>query len=682
MTTRVTRMPLILHRFAPMAALFLLYFVVGKIGFNFGFIHPLASAIWPPTAIAIAALLIFGNRIWPAIFVGAFLINVTNDISFLTALGIALGSTLEGVAAAFLINRFANGAAAFERTIDILKFAALAILSTIISASIGVVALFLGDNTMLYQMPLLWLTWWLGDASGAIAFTPLLVLWWFDHSWKRDLKQLGEVILLFASLALVAYLIFFQSGLDVYPFSFLTLLPLAWAAFRFNQREVATGIAILALVATWGTITGHGPFVMRTAEESLLVLQAFIATLAVTVLPLSALVAERTTLLERERVARTAAETANRDKDQFIAMLSHELRNPLNAISMAVFVLEQSNKIDAETSRWTDAIHRQTEQLTHIIDDLLDVTRVTTGKINLMLQPVDVAEIIARSVHALTTAGRLGQHQLDIQTDTVWVEGDATRLEQVVTNLLTNAIKYTPAGGTIHVRTYGEKSQACIRVDDTGIGISAELLPRVFDLFTQGDQSLDRTQGGLGVGLALVRRLAQLHHGNVEAHSKGQDCGSSFIVRLPRIEPPAVHPANTNRFGEQPKNGLHRVLIVEDNPDSRRALRTILEIAGHEVNEAANGSTAIEIARKVNPDVALVDIGLPGIDGYELARRFKKDSVDLKLVAVTGYGRKQDRQRAYEAGFDAHLVKPVDPERLNGVIDELFNQAVQPSATG
>ncbi|MBI3545154.1 MAG: HAMP domain-containing histidine kinase [Gammaproteobacteria bacterium] len=285
-------------------------------------------------------------------------------------------------------------------------------------------------------------------------------------------------------------------------------------------------------------------------------------------LPLAALVAERSSLLERERAARAAAEAANRDKDQFIAMLSHELRNPLNAISMAVFVMEQS-KIDAETGRWAEAIRRQTEHLTHIIDDLLDVTRVTTGKINLLRQPVNIGETVARSVHALTTAGKLGEHKLEIQTDTLWVDGDPTRLEQIMTNLLTNAIKYTPAGGSIRINTYGEKSQACIRVEDTGIGIPPELLPRVFDLFTQGQQGLDRTQGGLGVGLALVRRLTQLHHGRVDVESKGQDQGSIFTVRLPRIEAPAVHPAKNARVGESPKNGVHRILIVEDNPDSR-----------------------------------------------------------------------------------------------------------------
>ena len=658
-----------------------LYFVVGKFGLHFGFLHPMASAVWPPTGLAIAALLIFGYRIWPAIFAGAFLINATSLLSIPTAAGIALGNTLEGLTAAFLINRIANGQAVFERATDILKFAAIAMYSTIISATIGVIALLLGDNITLEYAAPVWLTWWLGDVTGAMIVTPLLLLWWNDHSWKRSPRQLVEALVLLAVIVLITGTVFFQATVTRYPLAFLCLPPLAWAAFRFGQREVATGIAVLMLLATWATVTGNGPFVMMDANDSLLVLQAFIGTITVTTLPLAALVMERGKLLERESAALAAAEAANRGKDQFIAMLSHELRNPLNAVSMAVFIMQQSNKMDAETAHWADAIQRQTEHLTRIIDDLLDVTRVTTGKMTLARQPVDLSETVARCLRALSTTGHLEQRKLEVHAESVWVYGDPTRLEQIVTNLVNNSIKYTPADGIIRVSAGVEDGQARIQVEDNGIGIAPDLLPRVFDLFIQGEQGLDRSHGGLGVGLALVRRLAQLHGGDAQAQSAGVGLGSTFIVRLPRIETPAVVPAQHSRPIERTNSQRH-VLVVEDNADSRRALRTVLEIAGHEVSELEDGRTAVEVARRLQPDVALVDIGLPHIDGYEVARRLKKDNAALRLVAVTGYGNQQDRQRAREAGFDAHMVKPVDPERLADVIDKVCDASSLPDTAG
>lgn len=673
-------MPSAVRPIALFALLSTSYFIVGKFGLSFGYLHPVATAVWPCTGVAIATLLIFGYRFWPAIFVGAFFLNVTTDaIQIPSAFGIALGNTLEGLTAAFLINRLAGGVAVFERASDILKFVAIVMYSAVISATVGVMSLMLGDNITLENTGPIWLTWWLGDVTGAMVFTPLLILWWFDHAWNRGLKPLAEAMLLLFSIALITGLVFFYDPISGYPLAFLCLPPLAWAAFRFSQREVATSIAVLVLMATWATVTGHGSFVMMDANDSLLVLQAFIGTVSVTTLPLAALVTERSNILQRESAALAAAETANRGKDQFIAMLSHELRNPLNAISMAVFIMQEGKKMDAETARWADAIQRQTEHLTHIIDDLLDVTRVTTGKMTLARRPVDLGETVRRCVNALSSNGQLEQRQLDVQTAPLWVNGDPTRLEQIFSNLLNNAVKYTPPDGRLRVSMHAEAGQARVRIEDNGIGITPELLPRVFDLFTQGEQGLDRSHGGLGVGLALVRRLAQLHGGDADAYSAGPDRGSTFTVRLPCIEIPAVTPSRHARPIER-SSDPRRVLVVEDNADSRRALRAVLEIAGHEVSEAEEGLAAVETARRLPPDVALVDIGLPGIDGYEVARRLKDDHAAIRLIAVTGYGTQEDRQRARDAGFDAHLVKPVDPERLIQVIDKALEDALPDEA--
>ncbi|HEU0201360.1 MAG TPA: MASE1 domain-containing protein [Burkholderiaceae bacterium] len=656
------------------AALAVLYFLAGKIGLSFAALHKSASAVWPPTGIALGAFLIFGTRVWPAVFAGAFFVNVTTEGSVLTSLGIATGNTLEAWLGAFLINRLANGPACFERAKDIFKFAALAaLLATTVSATIGVSVLVLGDYAARADFGAIWLTWWLGDAAGALIVTPLLVLFARRPRplWHRPRVESALTLLLVLAIGLM---LFTLPLLRTYPLAFLCLPPLVWVAFRFDQRAVAICVAILTVIATYATASGVGPFVLRSANESLLVLQAFMAALAMTALPIAALVAEhKATVHEREALRATAeenrareqrarlqAEAANRAKDEFLAMLGHELRNPLQAIANSVYLLRKQPQSAAAT-RALDIVQRQTEHLTRMVNDLLDATRAITGKIGLERQPVDVAAVLRASVEAIETSGRFDPHRVDTALASVWIDGDAARLDQIFTNLLTNAYKYTPAGGTIRVSSEHADGEAVVRIADNGTGIAADLLPHVFDLFIQGERQLDRRDGGLGVGLTLVRRLVELHGGRVEARSAGPGQGAEFIVRLP-----ACAPATAARSAPAPQITAtpHRVLIVEDNDDARHTLRNLLEGAGHAVCETADGLAALEAAQRFAPDTAVIDIGLPRLDGYEVARRLRKRDLRMRLIALTGYGRAEDRQRAQEAGFDAHLVKPVTLDEL------------------
>jgi CheY-like chemotaxis protein/two-component sensor histidine kinase len=310
-----------------------------------------------------------------------------------------------------------------------------------------------------------------------------------------------------------------------------------------------------------------------------------------------------------------------------------------------------------------EVIARQSKHVSRLVDDLLDVARVTTGNIVLRREPVDLGETVRRVAATLDAAGRTEGYDLELDLGTVWVDGDAARLEQVVTNLLTNALRYTPRGGRIAVRVDRDEREARLEVRDTGIGIDADLLPRVFDLFVQASAQPDRAQGGLGVGLSLVRRLVELHGGRVEAASPGRGRGSVFRVRLPSLQRAARAPAPGPARGAGPRR---RILVVEDHEDGSRMLRAMLELAGHEVHAAADGPAAVETARRLRPDVAVVDIALPGFDGYEVARRLRASDEcrDVLLVALTGFGRGEDRRRAHAAGFDVHLAKPVDPDRL------------------
>jgi len=376
---------------------------------------------------------------------------------------------------------------------------------------------------------------------------------------------------------------------------------------------------------------------------------------------------EREELLGLAERARREAETANRAKDEFLAMLGHELRNPLAAVRHALAAARHDDSLRA---RALAIAERQSEQLTRLIDDLLDVARITHGRIPLREERVGLGHLIERALEATRglAEGRARGIELSLPAEPVEVMADPARLEQVIVNLLVNALKYTPSDGRIALLAEREGSEAVLRVRDSGIGIAADMLPRVFDLFAQADRSLDRAKSGLGLGLTLVKRIVELHRGRVEVRSPGVGGGSEFCVRLPALAP-VVAPEATAPVAGSGRAPL-RMLVVEDNPDAAGSLGMLLELKGHRVTTVPDGLAALAAARAERPDVLLVDIGLPGIDGYEVARRIRQDPElgEPLLVALTGYGRDEDRRRALAAGFDQLLVKPVDLGRLDAVL--------------
>jgi signal transduction histidine kinase len=374
---------------------------------------------------------------------------------------------------------------------------------------------------------------------------------------------------------------------------------------------------------------------------------------------------ERESLLARTEEARNAAEAANRAKDEFLAMLGHELRNPLAAVTNAVTLLDHSSVSPQAAVRARQIIARQTAQLARLTDDLLDAGRVITGKIVLHREPLDVAEVVAR---VLATVD-VGRHRVARELASVWVDGDPARIEQIVSNLVGNALKYTREDGSITVSVTAAPGEAVLVVRDDGIGMPPELAARAFDLFVQGDRPLDRAAGGLGIGLTLVQRLALLHGGMASLFSAGPGQGTEIRVRLPSIPAPAmtVGPGAASA----PAGRGRDVLVVEDNADARAALCELLEIGGHRVRAAADGPSGLAAALAAPPEIALIDVGLPGIDGYEVARRIRtalNGAARPLLIALTGYGAPEDRQRALAAGFDRHLVKPVDWSMLSALL--------------
>jgi signal transduction histidine kinase len=368
--------------------------------------------------------------------------------------------------------------------------------------------------------------------------------------------------------------------------------------------------------------------------------------------------------LVREMEERRDAERKSHAKDEFLAMLGHELRNPLSAISSASSLIGLPGANSESVGRAKQIIQRQSQHLSRIVDDLLDLSRAMSGKILLSRKPTDMANLVAGCMETFRATGRTAGYRISVDLGSCWVDGDPTRLEQIISNLLDNALKYTPSGGNINIGVAAEGDDMVLTVRDSGVGIPAELLPQVFDVFVQGAISIDRSQGGLGIGLSLVRRLVELHGGSVGAHSAGSGQGSTFTIRLPRTEPALAPQAPQSTAGDN--SGKPSVLLIEDNEDGREMMATMLAAHGFPVAQAVDGLQGVAAAKARPPAAALVDIGLPGIDGYEVARRLRQDPATrgIRLIALTGYGLAEDQRRVLEAGFDQHLVKPVSMDQL------------------
>jgi PAS domain S-box-containing protein len=368
------------------------------------------------------------------------------------------------------------------------------------------------------------------------------------------------------------------------------------------------------------------------------------------------------------REAEDRLREADRQKDEFLAMLAHELRNPLASISNASELIARFGGSNQRAELPLALLKRQTQQLTRLVDDLLDISRIARGRIALEEHPVDIGEVIEQAIETVQPVMRKKAHRFTVTKPRypVFVLGDKARLVQATSNMLHNAAKYTDSGGNITLKVFDSPTDISIEIEDNGSGISSELLPHVFDLFVQSERTLDRSQGGLGIGLSVVKRLIEMHHGSVRAASAGAGRGSTFAIRLPRIEAPELNPSDPVTSS----GALRRILVVDDNVDAADSLAMLLELDGHEVQTVYGGAEAIEAATRLDPDIVFLDIGLPHMDGYEVARRLREQNgkASLRLVALTGYGQKDDRDRSQEAGFDAHLVKPVTPEAIETIV--------------
>jgi signal transduction histidine kinase/CheY-like chemotaxis protein len=650
-----------------------IYFIAGKLGLMLASLHASASPVWPPAGIALAALLLLGYRAWPAIYVGAFLANVTTAGNVGTSIAIATGNTFEALVGAWLVNRFAGGKDVFDRPQGVFKFALAAAISTIVSPTFGVTSLAFAGFADWTNYGAIWLTWWLGDATGDLVFTPLALLWSMPskRGWnKKEAAEVGALLLLLVVLSAVVFGGWFEISSKNYPIAFICGPIVIWTAFRFTQRETATGIFILSAIAVWGTLHGFGPFVRETENQSLLALQWWTAVLTITAMALSAGMAERRRVEQELQQQKAVVETANRTKDHFLAMLSHELRTPLTPVISTLESLEIGPARSKDTEAALAMIRRNVELETQLIDDLLDFTRISRDKMQLRFAPVDAHLAISSVVEicrAEAESKRLRVH-LNLRANTHQVAADAAKFQQIIWNLLKNAIKFTPHDGEIVIASSNPSPELLtISVRDTGIGMQPEVMQRIFDPFEQGNRSFERHFGGLGLGLAISKSLAQAHGGTLTAQSEGRDRGSTFILSMQTLSPTEVAMVPQKTTSEAAQQGL-KILLVDDHQDTCAALEKLLVRRGYLVAATHNVRSAMETAVRNRFDLLISDIALPDGSGMDLMRQLRAIS-KIPGIAISGFGNNGDIERSLQAGFSEHLTKPIKLDDLEAAIE-------------
>jgi signal transduction histidine kinase/CheY-like chemotaxis protein len=655
------------------------YFIAGKLGLKLAFLHVSASPVWPPAGIALAAMLVLGYRTWPAIFIGAFLVNVTTAGDVTTSLCIATGNTLEAVCGVWLITRFAGGTRAFDRPQGVFMFALAAVASAAISPAFGVTSLALSGFAEWATYGAILTTWWLGDVAGDLIVAPLVLLWSVGSKqrWsRRDAVEVGILLFLLFALSETVFGGWLPISARNYPISFICGPIVIWTAFRFTQRETATGIFILSSIAIWGTLRGFGPFVAATENQSLLTLQAWTAVLTITAMALSAGMMERRRAEEALQQQKTVVETANRTKDHFLAMLSHELRTPLTPVFAALEILDTEPVQEEESKAALAMIRRNIELETQLIDDLLDFTRITKDKLQLRFAPVDAHLAISNVVEicrAEADSRKLRVH-LDLHASTHHVAADAAKFQQIVWNVLKNAIKFTPEDGEITISSSNPSQDVLtISVRDTGIGMESEVMKRIFDPFEQGDLSFERRFGGLGLGLAISKSLAQAHGGTLTAQSEGRDRGSTFLFSMQTIAPVEGLESPARASEEASRQGL-RILLVDDHEDTCAALEKLLIRRGHLVAATHSVRSAMEAAVRDRFDLLISDIALPDGSGMELMRQLRAIS-KMPGIAISGFGNNGDIEKSQEAGFSEHLIKPLKLEKLEAAIERAIGSS-------
>lgn len=655
----------------------IVYVVAGKIGLHLASLHASASPVWPPAGIALAAMLLLGYRAWSAIFVGAFIVNLTTAGNIITSIAIATGNTFEAIAGAWLVNRFAGGKNVFDRPQGVFKFALIAAISTVVSPLFGVTSLALDGFADWTNYGAIWLTWWLGDVTGDLIFTPLILLWGLKWTLALKKEEAVEVGVLLLSLTLLSAVVFggwLGISAKNYPIAFICGPIVIWTAFRFTQRETAAGIFILSVIAVWGTVHGFGPFVGESENGSLLTVQSWTAVLAITAMALSAGMAERRRVEEELQQQKSIVEAANRTKDHFLAMLSHELRTPLTPVISALEALEIEPTRTEDTKASLAMIRRNIELETQLIDDLLDFTRIARDKMQLRFVPVDAHQAVSNVVEICRAEARSKElHvRLNLLAKSCHVTADTAKFQQIIWNVLKNAIKFTPEGGDITISSDNPSEIVfAVSVRDTGIGMEPEVMQRIFDPFEQGNRSFEHRVGGLGLGLAISKSLAQAHGGTLTAQSDGANLGSTFTLSMQALPQAEATSVASKTITDSARQAL-KILLVDDHHDTCAALEKLLARRGHLVAVTHDVRSAMEAAVRDKFDLLISDIALPDGTGMDLMMQLRAIA-NVPGIAISGFGNNGDIERSLQAGFSEHLIKPIKLDNLEAAIERTLS---------
>jgi signal transduction histidine kinase len=655
------------------ALLLLLIFLAYLAGADAG--HALGAAIaptliWPPAGIALAAVLLTGEWALGAIGLAAFVFEFfINHYALLPALALALANVVQVLLAARTLRQLSFNAQ-FARLSDAFMLIAVSIGAAAVVPTLGSITLYLDGHLAYAQLSSIWGSWYVGELLSLLVLTPFLVRWLPKFSFKRTREEWFEIAAAIVATATISILIFCTpyGVIDGVPLIYVLLMPLIWIGLRMGPRIMTLALFLMSTIGIAGTIVRASP---GTIVTTLFSIELLFSILTILFMFLVALAEERkraTHALRRQLLRLEDALEKIRDEDQaksdFLAVLAHELRNPLAPLLSSLELLRLT-ETSPKALESVNAMRGRVRTMARLLDDLLDVTRITHGKLVLRKEPIDLAAVVRRAIE--TTEPELALHRhtfkADLPKKPLFMLADPVRIEQVVVNLLNNAAKYTEDGGEIRLTLEGQGKEGILTVKDTGVGIVPSMLEQIFEPFRQGAPA-KRMSRGLGIGLALSKNLVELHDGTIEARSGGPGTGSVFVVRLPLTKAPTgagVHANERSRQIKQIRTAKTplTVLIVDDNKPAADALMALLKHIGHKAYAAYDGASGIERAGSLKPHAIILDIGLPDMEGYEVARRLKMAGTKATLIALTGYGQKEDKQEALDAGFAYHLTKPV-----------------------
>lgn len=658
----------LLWRLEPYALLFILYFICGRVGLSISAFHGIAAYIWLPSAIALSALILQGYRVWPAILAAAFALYASSGLGIGASALLALCHTVESLVCAYMLLHMIGFRSDLRRQRDNIGVAAVGCIGPAVGASLAALLMLLTGVISLPAIAPLWVAWWSGSAMSIVALMPFFLKWLPSPRFERSRGQYTELALAFGVVFVTALLVFWTDNTQAY----YLCIPLTWIALRAGPRGMSGALAIGSTVAVLGTALGAGPY----GNNDILGLNIFFITAGSLFLIFTSIVEERKGAEQElaqhvEELEQALSKISSEDeaKRNFLAILAHELRNPLAAMLSSVELLRLQTPDSNDTPMLVRTIGEHVHAMRSMLDDVLDISRISRNKLALRKEVIALTPILERSVQSTEAIVRTRHHRLVTLKPAreVFIDADPIRMEQIVVNLLNNAAKYTNPGGTIEVKLAEEKGMATIHVKDSGIGISKSMQKRIFEPFFQVRRGKLATEG-LGVGLPLTRQLVEMHNGSIEVVSDGEGKGSEFIVRLPLVRHPTKLPPKQEtgksrrlRFVKNTRS----ILVVDDNEAAAQAISRLLELRGHHVRTVYNGARAVDEARRDPPDIIVLDIGLPDIDGYEVVRQLLEDPhFPSAIVALTGYGQIEDKERALKAGFHYHLTKPVGLKEL------------------